>query len=146
MNYLMTKLGEDWSVHADAGLIHDYEYWSFVLETDNVYLELRIDRRDVTAGTLRQNVSDADLEIFQELNMLSGDISNGLIEFGCKRQVTAERSSAASETAAVYQLEKALVEADPTQAEVELIERCADWTKAAATICTRTIYPTSELV
>ena len=78
--------------------------------------------------------------------MLSGDISNGLIEFGCKRQVTAERSSAASETAAVYQLEKALVEADPTQAEVELIERCADWTKAAATICTRTIYPTGELV
>ena len=60
--------------------------------------------------------------------------------------MTAERSSGASETSAVDQLAKALVEADPIQLDVELIQRAADRTKAAATICTRMIYPTTELV
>ena len=57
MNYLMTKLGDDWSVHADASLIHADEYWSFCLDTDHIYLKMRNDEWDVTAGTLRQNFS-----------------------------------------------------------------------------------------
>ena len=78
--------------------------------------------------------------------LIQSDFSSGIIDFGCKQQIMAERSSGASETTAVDQLVKALAEADPIQAEVDPIQRCADRTKAAATICTRMIYPTSELV
>ena len=93
-NYLMTNLGDEWSVHADQGLIHAYEYWSSCLDSDHLHLELKVDRRDVLGKKLRQNFfSDADhaTEFSRKSTcgsaaMIQGDYSRGLIDFGCKQQ------------------------------------------------------------
>ena len=50
LNYLSTMLGEAWSIHSDAGLIHAYEYWVMLLDTNKCHLDLRIALEDARNG------------------------------------------------------------------------------------------------
>ena len=61
LNFLSCQVGPDWSLAADAGLIHVYGYWLRVLDNGTECLELRIHLDDVKARNLCLNeYSDAD--------------------------------------------------------------------------------------
>ena len=145
----------DWCIMQDAGLLQLFGYWKTYLECNNDTLEIRICVQDAKERTIVNNYfSDADhASNFARKStsagaaMLEGKYgTKGLLDYGCKLQPSASKSSGESETVAVDQVAKALNEDEPTKLEIELINRSADKMKATVAVCQRLIAPIGELI
>ena len=156
LNHMMTLVGPDWSLTADSALIHTYGYWAMLLDHGDTGLALTIGHEDVRQKKNKYNFycdSDHASEYARKSTSGAagiyegGNHSRALSDCGCKQQPSVARSSGESESGAVDQLAKSIVGLDePTQLELEMINRCADKAKAAANCCARVGYPVIDLI